>query len=807
MDNLTGDFRYALRRLRASPGFTAALVVTLALGIGANTVVFSILNTLFLRPLPYPDPASLILAGELPLKQAPQGGMGLAAYPNFLDWSRYSRSFEHLAAYQADLFSFKAGGDPERLRGQRVSERYFHVLGMKPAAGRTFSSSEFFQAGGGVVVLSHALWTRLFGARPDAIGRSVRIDGHPAVVIGVMPEGFRPARVDGGADFWIPLHPRPAERDRSRRSVEVIGRLKERVAIDEARADLALIAGRLARQFPESNQGWGVRLERMQEHLAQAGRTALARLLVLAVAFVLLIACANAAGLLLARNAGRRKEFALRMAAGAGRWRVVRQLMIENVLLALLGGAAACLAAAWGLSYFTRAGAMMLASSGIPAFTIDARVLGFTACISLAAALVFGLLPACTASGLALSDALKEGGQAASAGKRQTRMSRALVTAEAALALILLASAGVVLHSIYRFWRLDWGFPGDRMLAIEIFMPERVYPGPAQRLVFLQTLLERLRGLPGVSAAALSCPLPVGYGARTVKMSIDAPGPDGESGTARAVLRVVSPDYLPALSSGVALGRGFSAQDAAGGAPVAIINRSMAEAFWKNGDPLGARVEVGGIWRTVVGVAPDLLNQGPWRKPGYEVTVPYGQEAPAAAGLMIRTRDDPRTLSRSVADVIRELDPDQPVRELRTMDEWQALVVSPLQFIFKLLAAFAGIALGLAALGIYSVAARSVALRTREFGIRLALGASGRAVVGEVVRQGAKIAGVALLLGGLGVAAVSRLLVRQVPWIIGSGPALFAAGALLVAAVTLAACWLPARRAVRLDPMAVLRAE
>ncbi len=558
VDSLLQDLRYAGRMMRRNPGFTALVALVLALGVGANAAVFSVLNSLFLRPLPYPNAEQLVMADEVRLKQNHGLYVGMSRYLNYVDWRSQNQVFSEMAGFRAELFNVNATGQPERVRGDRVSSEFFGLLGTKPLFGRALTIQDFAASAPRAAVLSHKYWMTAFDGRPDVLGRSIRIEGHPTTVVGVMPERFRSALIEGGARFWMPFIPEPAEVSRETFGLTVMARLKPGVTIERAQSDMALIARRLEQQYPDSNKEWGVRLQGTQELSVQAGTTSLPRLLITAVALLLLTACANIANLLLARGVERRKEIALRVALGAGRLRVVRQLMVENILYAFLGAAGGLLMGYWLMCVLSWSAAVILDESGLPKFEMDGRVLLFALAVSAVTALIFGIVPAVRGARVDLNSALKEGGTGNSAGVSKRRLSGALVISQVTLSLVLLISAGITLKGIYEIYQFSWGFPLENRLSMGISLSARSYGTPEKRLEFFRTLLDEVQAMPGVQSAALVNALPVGFAPGTARVrtagAADAKPID-------AAHRVVSPDYTRALGIPLRKGRPFASTD------------------------------------------------------------------------------------------------------------------------------------------------------------------------------------------------------------------------------------------------------
>ncbi len=804
IDTWMQDLRYAGRMIRRNPGFSALVGLVLALGVGANAAVFSVLNSLFLRPLPYPNAGQLVMADEVRLGQNHGLYIGMTRYLNYQDWRIQNRVFSDMAAFRADIFNVNATGQAERVRGDRVSAEFFRLLDAKPLIGRALAAEDFEASAPRVAVLAHRYWLAQFDGRSDVVGRSVRVEGHPTTIVGVMPARFRSALIEGGARFWMPFIPEPAEISRDDFGVTVMARLKPGISIERARSDMSIIAQRLEQQYPDSNRDWGVRLQGLEELSVRAGTTSLPKLLLTAVALLLLTACANIANLLLARGVERRKEIALRVALGAGRLRVVRQLMVENLLFALLGAAGGLLAGYWLISLLSWAAVSILDESGLPKFEMDSRVLLFALGVSAMTAVLFGIVPAVRGARVDLNSALKEGGTGNSAGVSKRRLSGALVISQVTLSLVLLISAGLTVKGIYELYGFNWGFPLENRLSMGVALSSRSYGTDAKRLRFFRGLLDEAERLPGVQSAALVSALPVGFAPATARVRTSNSKEEKPVSTA---YRIVSANYMRALGIPLRKGRPFSEGDTSTSPAVALVNERMARKFWSETDPIGSRIEVNGVPRTIVGVIGDVVNQGLLQKPGYEVCTLYTQSTPAAMTLVIHASGNPLNLAAPARRIVERLDPDQPVFDVRSLRAAHERLCAPLGFILLLLSIFAAVALTLAGAGIYGVTAHSVSARTREIGIRVAMGASRGQVVSQVLAQAGKLALGGILAGGAAAFVMSRLVLSKIWWLGRTGPELIAGVALLLGLVALAASYVPARRATKIDAARALRAE
>ncbi len=815
LEEIRQDLRYGIRILKKNPGFAAMIVMVLALGIGANTALFSILNTVFFKPLPYPDAERLVLLGEAPPHRGQTGVVGRSSYENFVDWSKQNQVFEDLAAYSSEEFNVAGGGEPDRVWGDRVSAAFFRLLRIQPILGRTFVPGDFAPDGNPVAILSYQYWQTAFGGRSDIVGRVIRVEGHATTIVGIMPERFRSSAMEGRARFWIPLVPAASDMRHFYNVLMVMGRLKTGVTLERARNDMAMIERRLEEQYPDAfanrfyppslQKGWGIRIEGMHSYFVRKGTASETRLLMTAFGFLLLIVCANVANLLLAQGADRMKEIGVRIALGAGRLRVVRQLLVESLMLALLGGAGGVLLANWSLRLLLRAGANPFAEFGVGKFQIDGRVLLFTLVVSMASSIIFGIVPALTSTQVEPFETLKNFASGHSSRVRRRRLSNMLVVSELALSLLLMVSGGFVLRSLYQLWSCDWGFPLENRLAISLSLSQRSYAEGAKRKQFFEDLLSQVRALPGVRSAALMRNLPIMMqGAATpIRVERDQ-GTDDSGPILTASCSSVSPDYWRTFGIPLKKGRLFTERDTS--RDVAVVSASMASEVWKGQDPIGSKIEVFRSWYTVVGVSGDVVNLGFVRKPEYAIYVP-SSFAFDTASLVLHTSGNPLDLVPPVRDIIKRMDPDQPVSAVRSLEQAQAELGEPWEFLLVLLGSIAVAAVLVSAIGMYGVTSRTVAAQTREIGIRMALGASGGSVIAQVVRHGARLALLGIALGATAAFAAAKVLVSQYWWLASSQIPVIGLVALLLGAVALLACYLPARRASIIEPAITLRSE
>ncbi|MFL6333876.1 MAG: ABC transporter permease [Pyrinomonadaceae bacterium] len=801
MRTLLQDLRYAVRRLLKSPGFAAVAVGALALGIGANTAIFSVVNSVLLKPLPYPAPEELVKLWESrPRQNMPR--VEIAPH-EFLAWADQSQSFQRLAATDVAEYNLTGRGEPERVTGALVTAGYFPLLGLAPAQGRAFLEEENRPGANNVVVLGQELWRSRFNSDPSVVGQTVSLDGVACTVVGVLPRGFR---LPGGAELARPIAFDAEDRSQpGSHFLNVYGRLKEGVTVARAEAEMATVAARVEQSLGGTNVGHQVAVVPLHEEVVGGSRTALLVLLG-AVALVLLIACANVANLLLARAAARRREVAVRAALGASRWRIVRQLLAESLLLSGLGGALGLLLAVWGVDLLVG-----LDPSGVQRageVTLDWRVLAFTFGLSLLTGLLFGLAPALQASKADLVESLKEGGRAGQ-GLARNRLRSALVVAEVALTLVLLVGAGLLLKSFSRLLAVDPGLDPRGVLTLDVALPAAKYNEPQRITAFYEQLLQEAAALPGVQAAGAVSILPLAGddSSNFVQIEGRAPLPPGQA--LRAGRRNVSADYFRALGIPLKQGRSLNASDASGAQPVLVINEAMARSFFQGEGPVGKRVRTGdkSPWVEIVGVVGDVRHRGLDVDTRPEMFFPHTQTPSRQMTLVVRSAGDPAALAGPLRERVRAIDRDQPVGNVKTMEEWVSESVASRRFTAALLGVFAAAAAALAALGLYGVVSYTVAQRTHEIGLRVALGARPRDVLRLVIGQGMALTLVGTAIGVAAALALTRLMASLLFGVGATDAGVFVAVPVLLAAVALLACYFPARRATKVDPMVALRYE
>jgi predicted permease len=816
------DIRYGLRQLWKHLAFTIIAVLTLALGIGANTAIFSVVNAVLLKPLPFPEPDQLIAVGMTDTRQATRTELNSLSYPDYFDFRDQNRTLATSAVYRDRSFALTSDEGATSLRGVKVSAEFFDVLGIKPKLGRTFARDDE-QGGGGSggfkVVIGHDFWQKHFGGDADVLGRTVMLDRRQHTVIGVMPAGFQFPISTDPIDFYVtiaedatnPDGSTPQTKQRGNHSLEAIARLKPGVTVAQAQADLAAIAAGLAQQYPDSNTHFGVASRPLRDDLIGDVRIAL-YVLFGAVVCVLLIANANVANLLLARASARGKEMALRAAMGASRARIIRQLLTESLLLSGLGGALGLLIAQWGTEALIKTVPENIPRIGT--IELDASVLGFTLLVSLTTGVVFGLVPAWQASHVDLNSSLKSGTRTGGGGENKGRVRNALIMAEVALALILLISAGLLIQSFARLGRVQPGLRTERLLTARVALPDIAYPKNENIIAFFDQFLPRVRSLPGVESASTIVPLPLTGSNMVTTFDIEErPLPEGQR--QGAPVRIIATDYFKTMGIPLRQGRAFDQTDRFESIPVVIVNERFANKFFPGQNVIGKRImpgfaadDSGEKMREIVGVVGNVKHLALKNEDSPEMYLTQTQIPFGAMSIVIRTSvSNPGALTASLRKELAALDGTIPLTSVRVFEEYVSRSLARPRFNALLLSIFAGTALLLTAIGIYGVMAYSVAQRTSEIGIRIALGAGKSSIFRLVVGQAMTLVGISLVVGLAGAFAATRLLNSLLFGVGAADPLTFVAIVLLVSAVAFIAAWLPARRATRVDPIIALRAE
>ena len=818
MDSLIQDLRYAVRMLAKQRGFTAVGVLTLALGIGANAAIFSVLDGVLLRPLPYPDIERILTMNE----RTTSGQMMSVSWQNFQDWRAQNQVFEALGVYRGAVVNLTGGDQPERLNGSLASSEVFTAMGLAPLAGRAFSANEDRAGTDRVAIVSERLWRSRFNADAGLVGRAVTLNGQPHTVIGIMPAAMRfPSRL---TDVWLPLglYVPTFPKDRGAHpGLGAVGKLKRGVTVEQAMADLDTIARRLENQYPESNKNVRVAVVPYFEQIVRNIRPAL-RVLIAAVAFVLLIGCANLANLMLSKAEARQREIAVRAALGAGRRRIVQQLLTESLMLSSAGGVLGALLASWAVKAFVASQPTTVPR--IDLIAVDGRVLAFVAAISIATGVLFGLVPALRASAPDLLTALKDSIRGSSSVAAR-RFRSALVVAEVALALVLLIGAGLMIRSFGRLMSIDPGFNAERVVTLRLTLPDARYPDRERWTTFHQELLRRVGALPAVDAAGLNSAVPLeGGGSEAPVIPEGAPMPSPDRLPAMTLFQTTSPDYFRAMGIQVLKGRVFSERDTAESTPVAIVDESLARRLFPTDDAIGKRIAFefrghGGAdmqpsWREVIGVVRHVRHYGMASEPPFvQVYTPYLQlpvymqgRRPGMA-LVVRTSLEPQAVAASIRREVAAIDRDIPIYGLQTMDAYLAQNTEQPRLSVMLLTGFGALALLLSVVGIYGVLSYSVSQRTQEIGIRMALGATRRNVLALVVGHGMLLTVAGIAIGLAASYAVTKSMTALLFQVSPHDPSTFAAIVLLLGAVALAASLLPGLRAARVSPIQALRYE
>jgi len=800
--SITRDVRYAIRMLLRNPGFTAIALLTFAVGIGVNTAVFSVFNGVLLRPLPYPDADRITMMWVDNRAQAIREDIG--SYPNYRDWREQNTTYEHVAAFTGANFTVTGSEEPDRIPGARTTANFHDVIGLTPVMGRLYTEEHEKVGNDAVVLLSHGLWQRKFGGAMDVIGRTIVLNGVAHEIIGVMPPELR---VPSTAQLWKPLAVSDAQRNaRGSFWLPVIGRLKPGVSVEQAQTEISGIADRLEKAYPTAQAGFGANIVSLHRQLVGDIERSLF-VLMAAVACVLLIACANLGNLMLGRTAARRKELAIRTALGAQRGRLIRQIVTETFVVALVGSGLGLLMAFWATEFFIRVG-----SGAIPradAIAIDGRVLLFTLGLAVIAALLAGLVPALQASRAAVREHLQEGGrEGGSGGSRRTRS--ALIAAEMALAFVLLAGAGILMRTLWNMQDVDRGFKTDRVAVMTLSLPSALFAQPADVTGFYARLLDRVRALPGVESAATTTGVLMPLVTSSSGMSIEG-RPDPPVGQQiEYPIEVVSPGFFDTLQIPVVAGRVFTEQDRTEAPQVVVVNETFAKQAWPGQDATGRRVKFGqqadqGPWLTVIGVIRDVRRGAVTRAIRPEVYLSSLQGTPRTQMVIVRTAGDPTGILPAIRREVKALHPQLPLFATGTLDAEVSETLSQPRFRAVLLAGFAAIALLLASIGIYGVTAHAVSQRTQEVGVRMALGAQRSDVLTLILRQHLRPALIGVALGLAGAFALARYLQSMVYGVGATDPVTLIVMGLTLLMVAVAACWIPAQRATRVDALIALR--
>ena len=803
VENIVRDVSYSSRVLLKNYAFTIVVVLTLALGIGANTAIFSFANGILLRPLPYPQSDRLTAIQETALKRGVDAMS--VSYPNFLDWREQNSVFESMGTYFGSTrFALSGAGEPISIRGARISYGTLETLRVSTQLGRSFTVNEDRPEEDAVVILGHELWQTNFGGDPNIVGKKIVLSNRSRTIVGVMPRGFRFPEI---AELWVPLALTPQLFTRNDHGLSAIARLKDGVSVAEAQAQMHNIAARVEQQNPVTNEGLGVKVSSMHDYLTGDYREALLILLGV-VGCVLLVACVNVANLMLARATARQKEFALRAALGAGRWRIVRQLLVESMLLAIVGGALGFALSIWALRLLLKSIPLQLPFW--MNFSVDLRVLGFTIAITVLTGLLFGVAPALQTSRVDLNDSLKEGGRGTGSGSARSRS--LLVVTEIALSLVLLVGAGLMIQSFLRLRRVNVGIEPTNISIASFQLSPAKYREEEQRASFVKQLMERVRALPGVQTASGTTTIPLSGGGWGRSLTVEG-YPVLAVGQAPMIQHtVVTPDYFRTMGISLLSGRDFTDSDAKGSPLVTIIDERLAREYWPNESPVGRRIRFGPPednepWHTIIGVVGTVRHERMQEDTRKSVYLPHAQMPVNGVALMARTTSEPKELVAAIRREVAQLDSDLPVSKITTMQEvidesiWQPRLYA------TLFGVFAGGALLLALIGIYGVMAFLVQTRTHEIGVRMALGATARDVFKLIVGRGMKLTAIGVLIGIGGAVAVTRLMHSLLFNTSATDPIVFIMISLLLAVAAFLACYIPARRAAKVDPLIALRYE
>jgi predicted permease len=819
MEAFWQDLRYGARMLRRNPGFAAVAILTLAIGIGANVMIFSVINGVLLRPLPFPDSQRIVTVWETDANRGIVHGTASAA--ELLDWRDMNHSFKDLSGWRALYFTITGNGEPEQVWGSQVSGNFFRMLKVSPVLGRDFSAEDEQPGHEHVVVLSYALWQRHYGGDSEIVGKTINLDDTPYNVIGILPRGFTLYGTMPEFEIWKPFAFDRTQLDRENHELVVFGRLQDGATLQTAQSEMETILAQLKRQYPGIDQKNGIHVVGFHDELVKPLRPGLL-LLLAAVGFVLLIACANVANLMLARASVREREIAIRASLGAGRKRIFAQMLTESLLLALIGAIVALALAYFGLDVLR----LRMPSTGrgqIPHLdwiAIDGRVIGFTLLVALVTAVIFGLAPAIQVVRSELYESLKEGSRGSTGGRRSHFARSILIVSEVAFSLLLLVGAGLLVRSFAMMMSEDLGFNPSKLMTMQVFLPEKHYPSTQSIVNFDNSVVDRVSALPGVVSASAVDFLPLtGWTAFCdFEIAGRANPASGEHFTGE--YRVADWRYLHTMEIALKAGRDFTAADGPDSQGVVLINETLAHRYWPNQDPVGKQIKLifpatlrpwdaqaRQGWLTIVGIVGDVRDWS-WSEPKVaQLYLPDTQNASRIMRLVVRSNDDPTQLTGAVRQVVESVDPNQPITEVSSMDEFLSIVLAQRRLNMALLAFFAAIAAILAAIGIYGVMSYAVTQRAHEIGIRMALGAEPRNVLRMIVNEGMKLAALGLLLGLVGAIVGTKYLESQLYGVKARDPLTFIGVAAALALVALAACYFPARRATKVDPLTALRYE
>ncbi|MGH9936819.1 MAG: ABC transporter permease [Blastocatellia bacterium] len=816
MNTIWQDLRYGARMLLKNPGFTLVAVITLALGIGANTTIFSVINSLLLKPIPFPEADRLVLVWQSQVNDPKN--RNIISAPNFWDWRRQNDVFANMAIFDSagKGYNLSGGGEPERVSGVRVSAGFFDVLGVKPRLGRTFLPEEENVGKHQVVVMSNGLWRSRYNSDPGIVGKTIRVDSEDHTVIGVMPPEFEFQFFSPPRQLWVPVAYTRGDQGRGSNSFYCLARLKPGVTMEQARAQMNTIGLSLARQYPRDNVGGTVAIDPIVEFGMESQQTTLLTLLAVA-GFVLLIACVNVANLLMARGATRQREFAIRAALGAGRARTIRQLLTESLLLAFAGGLSGILIAVWSSSLLLKVlpgnlrAVPFRSINSTDGIAIDYKVLAFTWGVTCLTGIIFGLAPALIFSKRSVNEFLQEGSRGTTGGG--ARLRQGLVILEVALALIVLTGAGLMIQSMARLLNVAPGLDPHNVITLNMSLPqENTYYGPPGHPQFAHDLQEHVGSIPGVVSVSAVSHLPIGGGNASRGFVIEGKPDPGSENQPGAGYSVICPNYFRTMGIRLIGGREFTERDSQNAPGVIVINEAMAKRYWPNEDPLGKRIKIGGFnssnpWMTIVGIAQDVKQGGLDRQSRREFFRPYSQAAWPVMTVVVRTASNPGAFLNPIKQALARIEPDRAASGIRTMDEVIYNSLGSRRFPMMLLVAFSLVALTLAAVGISGVVGFSVSQRTREIGIRIALGARSGSVIRLVLNRSMAAALIGVVVGLAASFGLTRFLTGLLFEVKPMDPIVLGSAALILAGVAFVACYLPARRATKVDPMIALRCD